>query len=87
MTENELRNITPRAYAIKLVSSQATDEIMSSARPTVTHVAVEGDSATIQLEATINSAKQQMVIPMVVEDGEWKVTSLPINPVRIRFGL
>lgn len=86
MTDSELRSITPRAFAVKLVSCRATDEIMGSARPTVTHVEVDGDSATIQLEMTINSAKQQMVIPMVVEDGEWKANSLPINPVKIRFG-
>lgn len=86
MTAEELQAITPQAFARKLVSSQATAEIMRTARPEVTHVSVDGDTAMVEIEAKLQDTKQTMVIPLVVEDGEWRVTRLPINPVKIHFG-
>lgn len=75
----ELPDLTAAEFAEALFSSPMITAIVASGEVTVGEIALEGDTATVEVTTAVRDRTETRVIEVVLEDGAWKVTGFGMS--------
>jgi hypothetical protein len=76
---SELEDLDARGFMVLLIESPMISGIMASVEVEIGEVSIDGETAMVEVTTTAMGETETNTIPVVLENGQWKVTEFEMN--------